>query len=189
MSWWCSWTRPFAVFSFLVVLSGCGSGMDLDDFEGEQPTLRLEEYFLGPTKAWGWFEDRFGKIQRRFVVDMTGTVEDGVLILDEDFVYDDGETENRVWRIRILGDGQYEGTTDGVVGVASGRIVGPALNWTYEFDLPVGERTWQVHFDDWMILQDEQVLLNTATVSKFGFTLGRVVLFFKKPDGWEPPES
>jgi hypothetical protein len=180
-------TRIVAAFGLLLLLTGCGFGMKLEDFEGQEPTFKLEEYFLGPTKAWGWFEDRFGKIQRRFVVDMTGTVEDGVLILDEDFVYDDGETENRVWRIRILGDGRYSGATEGVVGTAEGQVVGPALNWTYDFDLKVGERTWQVHFDDWLIQQDEQVVINKAIVSKFGFTLGEVTLFFKKPDDWQAP--
>ena len=66
-----------------------------------------------------------------------------------------------------------------------GRVVGPARNWTCSFDLEVGDNTWQVHFDDWMIQQDDQVVINKATVSKFGFTLGEVTLFFKKPDDWE----
>ena len=182
-------TRLIAAIGLVLLLAGCGAGMKLEDFEGKGPGFRLEEYFLGPTRAWGWFEDRAGKIQRRFVVTMTGRVEDGVLLLDEDFVYDDGETENRVWRIEILGDGRYRVTTDGVVGTAEGRIVGPALNWTYAFDLQVGERTWQVHFDDWLIRHDETVVINKAVVSKFGFTVGRVPLFFKKPDDWTPPNG
>jgi hypothetical protein len=173
----------------VLLLSACGSGMKLEDFEGKQPSFRLEEYFLGPTKAWGWFEDRFGKIRRQFVVEMTGTVEDGVLTLDERFVYDDGERETRIWTIEVQGDGRYRGTTDGVVGAAEGRVVGPALNWTYTFDLKVGDNTWQVHFDDWMIQQDDQVVINKATVSKYGFTLGTVMLFFKKPDDWEGGEA
>jgi len=177
--------RVVGAIVIVLMLAGCGTGMKLEDFEGEPLTFRLEEYFLGPTKAWGWFEDRFGKVRRRFVVDMTGAVEGGVLTLDERFVYNDGERERRVWTIEVLDEGRYRGTTDGVVGAAEGRVVGPALNWTYAFDLKVGERTWQVHFDDWMIQQDEQVVVNKATVSKYGFTLGEVTLFFKKPDDWE----
>ncbi len=181
--------RATLAIGLVLLLTACGVGMKLEDFEGQEPEFRLEEYFLGPTKAWGWFEDRFGKIQRRFVVDMTGTVEEATLILDEDFVYDDGETENRVWRIQILGDGRYSGTTNGVIGSAEGRVVGPALNWSYDFDLKVGERTWQVHFNDWLIQQDEHVVINKAVVSKFGFTLGEVTLFFKKPEDWQPPSE
>ncbi|MEO1090548.1 MAG: DUF3833 domain-containing protein [Pseudomonadota bacterium] len=173
-----------AGFGLLLLLMGCG-GMKIEDFEGQEPTFVLEEYFAGPTKAWGWFEDRFGRVQRQFVVDMTGTVEGDVLTLDEHFVYDDGERERRVWTLKILPDGHYEGTADGVLGTASGRVVGPALHWSYEFALKVGERTWNVHFDDWMIRQDDDVVINRATVSKWGFTLGTVILFFKKPEGWQ----
>jgi hypothetical protein len=41
-------------------------------------------------------------------------------------------------------------------------------------------RRRQVHFDDWMFLQDERTLIHRATVSKFGFTLGEVIIFFRK---------
>ena len=71
-----------------------------------------------------------------------------------------------------------------MVGTASGRVVGPALNWSYVFDLKVGDGTWRVHFDDWMIQQDEDVVINRAVISKWGVTLGTVMLFFKKPEGW-----
>jgi len=37
-----------------------------------------------------------------------------------------------------------------------------------------------VQFDDWMFLVDERVMLNRATMSKFGITLGEVLLSFTK---------
>ena len=67
-----------------------------------------------------------------------------------------------------------------MVGVAEGQLSGNALHWEYDMMLPIGDSTWQVHFDDWMFLQDGGVLINRATVSKFGFTLGQVTLFFHK---------
>jgi hypothetical protein len=168
----------------LVLLTGC-STMKLDDFAGTGPRLVLEDYFLGHTRAWGLFEDRFGNIRRQFVVDIDGTMEGDELVLVEDFVYDDGETDQRIWRIRRTGDDAYEGRAGDVVGVARGRVAGRALNWSYEVDLPIGERTWRVRFDDWMLLQDEEVLLNRATVSKWGITLGEVTIFFRRDSGPE----
>ncbi len=163
----------------LVALTGC-STMSLDDFESTAPAFRPDDYFLGHTRAWGFFEDRFGKIRREFTVDMDGAVENDLLTLDEHFIYSDGERQARVWKIRRLGDGRYEGRAGDIIGVAEGRAVGRAMRWSYDVDLPVGDSRWRVHFDDWMLLQDEDVMLNRSTVTKLGFTLGQVVIFFTK---------
>ena len=37
-----------------------------------------------------------------------------------------------------------------------------------------------MNFDDWMYLMDDQVMLNRAVMSKFGFRLGEVTLSFHK---------
>ncbi len=166
----------------LVLITGC-SAMKIDDFTDTGPEFVPEEYFVGRTKAWGFFQDRFGTVRREFVVDIHGHLEDGVLVLDEDFVYADGEIDKRVWRIRYLGDGRYEGEADDIIGTAKGERRGKALRWGYDFDLEVGDRTWRVTFDDWMLLQDEDVMINRTTVSKWGFTLGEIYIFFQRqPD-------
>jgi hypothetical protein len=38
----------------------------------------------------------------------------------------------------------------------------------------------EVQFDDWMFLVDERVMLNRASMSKFGVHLGDVLLSFEK---------
>lgn len=155
--------------------------MRIDDFAQQQPSFKPEEYFLGPARAWGMFHDRFGNLRRQFVVDMNGVMEEGVLVLTEDFVYSDGETEQRVWRIKPLGDGQYEGRAGDVIGTAKGVVAGNALNWSYRMDLKVGDGTWRVAFDDWMFLQADGVVLNRATVSRWGIEVGVVTIAFQKP--------
>jgi len=37
-----------------------------------------------------------------------------------------------------------------------------------------------VDLDDWMYLIDDRVMLNRATMSKFGFRLGEITLSFTK---------
>ena len=98
----------------------------------------------------------------------------------EDFLYSDGETEQRIWHITRTGDGTYEGRADDVVGVANGVARGKALNWSYDLMLKVGDSRIKVSFDDWMFLQPDGVLINKADVSKFGITIGTVTLFFQK---------
>ena len=121
--------------------------MKPQDFAGREPRLLIEEYFTGRSKAWGIFQDRFGRLRRQFEVEIEGTWDGETLTLVEDFVYDDGETEQRVWRITKHGEHAYEGRADGVVGVATGVAYGNALNWTYRYSLKVGEGTWDVSFE------------------------------------------
>ena len=169
------------LFVSLAILTGC-NGMKPEEFAGQGPRLVLEDYFQGQTRAWGIFEDRFGNLRRQFTVDIEGTWDGERLTLVEDFVFADGEEDQRIWQIRKIDEHNYEGRADDVVGVAKGRTYGNALNWQYRMLLKVGGSEWNVGFDDWMFLQEDGVLINRANVSKLGFEIGRVTLFFKKAE-------
>lgn len=159
--------------------------MKPEDFSGTTPRFVLEDYFVGKSRAWGVFQDRFGRLRRQFVVDIEGSWDGEVLTLVEDFVYDDGETDQRIWSIRRIDEHTYEGTADDVVGTATGISYGNALNWQYDFDLQVGDSTLRVHFDDWMFLQDDDVMINRAEVTKWGFAVGEASIFFRRLDDAE----
>jgi hypothetical protein len=173
-----------AVLLATLVTSGCET-MHPRDFADSKQTLDLFDYFEGHTRAWGLFEDRFGKLRRQFHVDIVGTVDGDTLVLDESFLYADGERQHRTWTIRRTGETTYRGEADDVVGMAHGETGGNALHWTYSMDLKVGDRRLRVAFDDWMFLQSDGVLLNRARISKFGLELGSVTLAFRKP--WQVP--
>ncbi|MGI9215766.1 MAG: DUF3833 domain-containing protein [Hydrogenophaga sp.] len=162
-----------------LALTGC-AGPQVTDYSADKPVLDLREYFNGTLDAYGVFTDRSGKVVKRFTVVMrcSWTGEEGVL--DEDFVYSDGTTQKRIWRLKHLGNGRYEGRADDVVGVAQGQTAGNAFRWGYTLALPVDGRVWEVQFDDWMYLMDQRVMLNKAAMSKFGIHLGEVTLSFVK---------
>jgi len=162
------------------LLTACASAPVPADYAAERPALDLSTYFNGDLVAHGIFTDRSGKVVRRFVVAMkcTWNGDDGVL--DEDFTYSDGTKERRVWRLRKLPGGKYTGTADDVVGTAQGQASGNAFQWKYTLRLPVDGSVYEVQFDDWMYLLDERVMLNKATMSKFGIRLGEVTLSFYK---------
>ena len=159
--------------------------MKISDHFGKEPKLQILDYFIGETRAWGLFKDRFGNVRREFCVDVTGTIESGELILDERFSFSDGETDRRVWRIRQLGPNTYEGQADDIVGVASGESCGNALKWSYDMDLKTSGNSLRVHFDDWMFLQPDGVLLSNAKVSKWKIAIGEVLLTFVKANAWK----
>ncbi|MBL8327837.1 MAG: DUF3833 domain-containing protein [Rubrivivax sp.] len=162
------------------LLTGCSSAPTVADYAADKPALDLKTYFNGRLRAHGMFSDRSGRVLRRFVVEMDcrWTGEEGVL--DEQFTYADGTRERRIWRLKHLGGGRYTGRADDVVGEASGAVAGNAFQWRYTLRLPVDGRVWEVDFDDWMFLIDDRVMLNRATMSKFGIRLGEVQLVFTK---------
>lgn len=161
------------------LLAGCAT-MQPEDVSETGPELRIEEYFQGQTRAWGIVQNRSGKPLRYFTVDIHGGWEGDEFVLHEDFSFRDGETSQRVWRIRKLDEHTYEGRADDVVGTAVGRRHGNALNWRYDLLVTVQSRQFKVHFNDWMFLHDDQVLVNRATMTKFGIRVGEILLFFER---------
>ncbi len=167
------------LLGWVVFLVGCSAPRPAD-YVGESPRLDLREYFDGTIDAHGIFTDRSGKVVRRFdvVIDAKWQGDSGVL--DEHFVYSDGTRERRVWRLQHEGEGRYTGTAGDVVGTAEGEVAGNAFQWQYTLRLAVDDTTWDVQFDDWMFLMNETVMLNRATMSKWGVRLGEVTLTFIK---------
>ena len=171
--------RRLMMLATAAALAGCAATTPAD-YAAEKPALDLRTYFNGELVGHGMFSDRSGKVLRRFTVQITGTWNGPEGTLDERFVWSDGKTERRVWRLRELGPGRYSGRADDVVGEAVGQSAGNALNWQYTLRLPVDDKVYEVQFDDWMFLIDDKTMLNRAVMSKFGFRLGEVTLSFTR---------
>lgn len=154
--------------------------MRVKDFQDREPSFAPEVYFDGRVQAWGIFEDRFGGLRRQFTVTIDGTWDGRTLTLTEDFSYDSGEAERRVWTVKRLDPHTYEATADNIVGKALGRCYGNAIQWIYTFALKVGRRDVQVRFNDWMVQQDQDVVINRATITKFGVEIGSTTIFFQR---------
>ena len=160
-------------------LAGCATPQ-VADYAGEAPRLDLREYFNGTIDAWGVFTDRAGKVIKRFSVVMNCSWQGGDGVLDEAFSYSDGTRQRRIWRLKQLDDGRYTGRADDVRGEAAGQQLGNAFHWRYVLALPVEGKVVEVDMDDWMYLMSDRVMLNKATMSKFGLHLGEVTLSFAR---------
>lgn len=165
----------------LLALAACGGRPGPDDPPLSDRALDLETFFAGRTVAHGQFNDRFGTVRRRFTVEIDGDWDGRTLTLDERFRYADGSTERRVWSLTKTGEDTWEGTAPGVVGTARGTERGDTFRWGYTIDLPRGDGgTARVSFDDWMWLLTDDRLLNRAWMTRFGVTLGEVIIVFEK---------
>ena len=177
--------KSFFTLFFILIFIGC-SQTDMKEFQNNTPKLDLFSFFEGETIAYGIFEDRFGNLKRQFRVNINGKVDNQILTLDEDFLYDDGEQAKRIWKIeKKIDDNQkivYEGQADDVEGKASGLISGNALNWSYDIYLNIKGSDIKVHFNDWIYKQSKDLAINRAYVSKFGINIGSVTLVFLRGD-------
>lgn len=169
----------------LLFIAACTGKPSFDDPSLSTRELELEEFFDGRLVAYGQFQDVLGTVRRQFEVEIEGTWDGEVLTLVEDFVYEDGSVEQRVWTLRKTDDETWEGTAPGVIGVAMGEERGDRFFWTYEIDLPVPSadgtaETLRVTFEDWMWLYSEDRLFNRAYVKRFGVDIGDVSIWFEK---------
>ncbi|EPJ80163.1 MULTISPECIES: DUF3833 domain-containing protein [Pseudomonas] len=167
------------VLLLCIGLAGC-AGEQVSQYSQETPKLDLRDYFTGQVLASGIFQKRSGEVTKRFHVVINGRSEGDKLIMHEAFNYSDGTRQTRVWTLVPTGQGKWKGTASDVVGEAFGEVSGNTFHWNYVLNLPVDGKTYEVRFDDWMYLLDDQTLANRSYMSKLGVELGQVTLFFRK---------
>ena len=164
-----------------ILLTNCsGNNMKPIDFKDQKPRLIIEEYLSGNVVAWGILQNRSGKVIRQFSADLNGIWDGKQLVLDEKFIWNDGEIQTRQWKIDKIDEHNYEGTAGDVVGKAKGYSYGPAFKFEYVLLVPVKGKEMKITFDDWIFMQDEKIAINRATLTKFRFKVGELTVFFKK---------
>ena len=163
------------VFAFLI--AGCSS-MQIEDFNGTKPEFIPQEYFNGKMKAYGIVKDRSGKIIRSFKGDLVGSWDaNGVGTLDEHFLYNDGEKQHRVWKLKPTKNAKkFIGTAGDIVGDAPMVANGNTVMIDYTMRVPYGDGTLDIDVRDWLHLQDDGVIINHSKMKKFGFEVGELII-------------
>jgi len=150
------------------------------DFKDQKPRLIIENYLSGNVKAWGMLQNRSGKVTRQFEADLNGKWDGSTLTLDEQFNWSDGEKQKRQWKIKKIDEHHYEGKAEDVVGTAKGFSYGPAFKFEYVLMIPIKGKNINITFDDWIFMQNESIAINRATMTKFGFKVAELTVFFVK---------
>ena len=164
------------------LITSCSNNqaMKPEDFKDQKPRLIIEDYLSGNVKAWGILQNRSGKVTRQFSADLNGEWNGKQLILNEKFLWNDGEIQNRQWKINKISEHNYEGTAEDVVGKAIGYSYGPSFKFEYVLLVPVKGKNMKITFDDWIFMQDERVAINRAKMTKFGIKVAELTVMFVK---------
>lgn len=149
-------------------------------YENNSPKFDVKKYFNGKLEAYGAVKNWRGKITRRFFVTMTGKWQGNEGILEEHFIFDDGEKQNRIWNLKQIDSNNFTGRAGDVVGEAKGKQYGNAIRMDYVLRTKVGNSTYDLTIEDWLHLIDEKHLINESKIKKFGITVGYLTIGFNK---------
>ena len=170
---------PRLIWSLLgtlaLAMSGC-SNVTPDDYQGRAPAFEPEAFFNGSLTAHGVVKDFSGKAIRHFNDDIIGCWSAGVGTLDEDFIFDDGEAQKRVWTLTPDGNQAYIGTAGDVVGEGRARWEGNAMFFDYTLRIELEDGPIDVRIDDRMYRVSENVVINESKMRKLGFGVGEILL-------------
>ena len=146
----------------------------------------LLSWLEGLTLAEGVFEDRGGRVRRRFTVELNGTAEANALRLNERFIFDNGERQERTWVLTRGPDRSFIGRAEDSVSEAHGRFDEGVAYLSSRLWLKVGKRKIAMHFDDAFYPAGPGLVLNRSTMSKWGIRLGQILIQFRKADQRSP---
>ena len=174
-----SFVQRFVGLLMAMILTAC-SQVKVTDYRQYSPTLELERFFNGRLSAHGVVKNRSGKVIRMFNADIAASWEDGVGTLDENFIFDNGEKQRRIWTLTPAENGQYRATAGDVSGVGQLELAGNSLFLKYVLQVPYKGDVIDVTVDDRMYLVNDNTLINESKMVKFGFKVGEVLLVITK---------
>jgi len=151
------------------------------DPESGTDDLRLERFFDGVVRGWGYLDDRRSGASREIAVAMTGTWADGVLVLDQSLDFGEGAVDRRLWRIRPRGTSGYEGIAVGIAGTAVATCAGRRVRWTYETSLTVGDDAWQVTCEEELEAHSDRLVVDRIVVRSAGLVVAEITLILSRP--------
>ena len=171
--------RQLLLIVLMSVLTSCAQ-VDVGDYAEAEPRLVPEAFFDGQLRARGVVTSRSGNVIRRFTAEIKAYWVDGIGTLEEDFVFDDGELDRRVWTLTPAGQGLYRGTAGDVVGEGELRVAGNSMFLDYVLRVPWRDGSIDLRIDDRMYLIDERTLINESSMRKFGVEVGQLLLVIQR---------
>jgi len=168
-------TRILMALTFAAFLSAC-AGVQVTDYQDMHPAFDPEQFFEGKLTAQGVVKNRGGKVTRSFTADIIAYWNDGIGTLEEDFLFDDGEEQRRIWTLPPDGPDKYIGTAPDVVGDAEMQVAGNSMFLDYVLPIPSGDGTIDLTVEYRMYKVSDNVLINESKMYKFGVRVGELVL-------------
>lgn len=161
-------------------LGGCGS-LKPAGFAAAAPRFEPDRFFEGPVRSWGVIETRGGKPKSRVRAELFGRRDGNEVVVTQDFTFEGGRKQQRIWRIRRVDEHRYEAAANDVIGPAPGFASGNAFHWKYTLQLRPGNFFSRVRMEHWMyLLGDGDTMINRVVIRKFGVIVAQTTEYFQR---------
>jgi Protein of unknown function (DUF3833) len=176
-------TIALALVLLLVVLRhryGAFQAQSPADMANTAPLFDLRQHLTGQILCEGLIYGPTGRVTSRFVANIVGSWDGDTGTLREEFHYDSGTVQNRVWTLQVSPGGAIRATAPDVVGTGTGQAAGAAVQMKYNIRLPADAGGHVLGVTDWMYLLENGTIMNRSQFTKFGFTVAELVATLRK---------
>ena len=158
----------------LSLLGGCAAPLRPAAFATTAPAFDPLTFWTGRTSSWGVIENRDGSPTAIVTTSTVGTLEGPDTLHLIQHVTTGGKDTLRDWRLRRLGNGQFEATANDMPTPARGQASGRTFHWTWTLATKPGNPLLNVQMEQWMYLADNGTLMNRTIITKLGVRLAEV---------------
>ncbi len=142
----------------------------------------IREHLNGPMVCEGIIYGPTGRVSSRFVADFDVIWDGNFGVMNEQFRYDDGSTQNRAWHLTLHNDGRISAKASDVIGEGEGVQKGSAVQLKYKIQLPEDAGSHVLDTVDWMYLAPNGTIVNRSQFRKFGIKVAELVATMRRVD-------
>ena len=129
----------------------------------------------GPIVCEGVIFGPLGRVTSRFTARFDATWDGNTGTMMEEFHYDSGNLQNRVWILTLLDGGIITAKAADLIGEGRGQQAGNAVFLAYKIKLSEDAGGYALDVRDWMYLMPNGTVMNRSQFRKFGFKVAELV--------------
>lgn len=145
------------------------------DYAAKTPAFDIRRALNGPILCEGAIYGPLGRVESRFVAQMNAAWDGNRCRMTEDFTYDSGMVQTRVWTLRLDQDGTIHAEAPDLIGTGAGQQMGSAVQLRYRIRLPAEAGGHVLSVIDWMYLAPNGTIINRSQFRKFGIKVAELV--------------
>ncbi len=145
------------------------------DYAETGPIFDIREHLNGTIDCDGVIYGPTGRVTSRFTGVFHAEWDGNTGQMSEHFVYDNGNTQDRFWTLKVDDQGRITATAPDVVGTGTGWQSGAAVQLRYKIQLPEQAGGHVLDTVDWMYRSANGTITNRSELSKFGIKVAELV--------------